>query len=413
MAPQYNGTLGYSARAPYDPQPCPPLPVCPACGGLECLCHPRFFPGQLLTEEELSGLVRYIVAKNKLHNRYLVGWGVACGLEVLCNPCSGYVTVTSGYAISPCGDDIVVCKDESVDVCALIRACQVKQEWECDPPWAGAPDGCQDAEEEWQLAICYDEKPSRGITALRGSSGPACCSRCSCGGASACGCGCHEPPKRNGRKGYHALAPNPPPQCEPTLTCEGYKFIACKVVPKPREQKPSRGKMVDRFMECFTALQACLAPAPATDLNAVHAWCCSLRDCLITFLAAHPSHDCSLLQQVGALCPDLQSAGTLTGAQYAAAVQTKLIPIVTTILRDCFCSSFLPPCPEPVEKNCVVLAQLTVRRTECQVLRVCNFEGRKFLVTLPNLGYWLSPLPFGAVLREAVDRFCCPPPPKG
>src|SRR6266496_2355065 len=88
----------------------PTVTRCPVCGGLECLCRPRFFAGQLLTEDDLNRLERYIIDKNRLHNRYLVGWGVVCGLEVLCNPCKGFVTLTAGYALSPCGDDIVVCR---------------------------------------------------------------------------------------------------------------------------------------------------------------------------------------------------------------------------------------------------------------------------------------------------------------
>ncbi len=47
-------------------QDCPPLPECPECGGLECLCRPRFFAGQLLTEQDLNRLESYIVEKNKL-----------------------------------------------------------------------------------------------------------------------------------------------------------------------------------------------------------------------------------------------------------------------------------------------------------------------------------------------------------
>jgi hypothetical protein len=54
---------------------------CPDCGGLECYCRPRFFAGQLLTEKELNGLQDYVIAKNKLHNRHLVGAGIVCGLE--------------------------------------------------------------------------------------------------------------------------------------------------------------------------------------------------------------------------------------------------------------------------------------------------------------------------------------------
>src|SRR5258708_19547989 len=88
------------------PKPtCDPQPVCPACGGLECLCRPRFFAGQLLTEEDLNRLDHYIVEKNKLHNRYLHGWGVVCGLEVFCHPCEGQVTVKARYALIPSRDD--------------------------------------------------------------------------------------------------------------------------------------------------------------------------------------------------------------------------------------------------------------------------------------------------------------------
>src|SRR5262249_240438 len=84
---------------------------CPSCGAPQCLCRRRFFAGQLLTGDDLSLLTKYIVEKNKLHNRYLHGWGVVCGMEVICNPCSDAVTVKSGYALSPCGEDIVVCQD--------------------------------------------------------------------------------------------------------------------------------------------------------------------------------------------------------------------------------------------------------------------------------------------------------------
>ena len=92
-----------------------------SCDGLECLCRPRYFAGQLLTDEDLRRLDHYIVAKNRLHNRYLHGTGVVCGLEVVCNPCDPTVTVRTGFAIGPCGEDIVVCNDTAVDVTQLIR----------------------------------------------------------------------------------------------------------------------------------------------------------------------------------------------------------------------------------------------------------------------------------------------------
>ena len=102
-----NGHLsGHMAAAPSTnpwakasrqrPDPCEGdcTPRCPSCGGLKCYCRPRFFPGQLLTDRELNGLEQYVVDKNRLHNRYLHGWGVACGLEVTCDNCdNGNVVV--------------------------------------------------------------------------------------------------------------------------------------------------------------------------------------------------------------------------------------------------------------------------------------------------------------------------------
>ena len=85
------GRAPASCSAPAPPTPGllpagPSCQPCPDCGGLECLCRPRFFAGQLLTEQDLNRLDQYIVAKNQLHNRYLVGHGVVCGLEVAVQP---------------------------------------------------------------------------------------------------------------------------------------------------------------------------------------------------------------------------------------------------------------------------------------------------------------------------------------
>src|SRR5262245_17869667 len=172
----------------------PGLMPCPACGSLQCLCRPRFFAGQLLTEEDLNRLERYVIEKNKLHNRYLHGWGVACGLEVVCDPCDARrVTVRSGYALSPCGEDILVCKDQSVDVCSLIQVCRDPREPLCDPPYQLTGQPCPDTLEKWVLAICYDERPSRGVTSLTGSGDTPCGPACACGGSASCGdktCGC-------------------------------------------------------------------------------------------------------------------------------------------------------------------------------------------------------------------------------
>ena len=106
---------------------------CPACAGLECLERPRFFAGQLLTESELNGEQAYVVAKNRLHNRYLHGPGVVCGLQVGCDPCDGWVTIAPGYAIDPCGNDIVVCEGQRLNVAELIARCKDTGPAPCDP----------------------------------------------------------------------------------------------------------------------------------------------------------------------------------------------------------------------------------------------------------------------------------------
>src|SRR4051812_39330766 len=109
MASNFNTRLyarGYasnvSMRAPTK-TPLPPSPccdtTCASCGLLECLCRPRFFAGQLLSEQDLNRLDSYIRAKNRMHNLQLHGWGVVNGLQVRCGDCGDGVIVGTGYAI--------------------------------------------------------------------------------------------------------------------------------------------------------------------------------------------------------------------------------------------------------------------------------------------------------------------------
>jgi hypothetical protein len=84
--------------------------------------RPRFFAGQLLTEEDLQKLIDYLVAKNRLHNQRLWGDGVVCGLEVSCNPCGGgTVRVNPGYALDCCGNDLVLGCPQDLDINAMVR----------------------------------------------------------------------------------------------------------------------------------------------------------------------------------------------------------------------------------------------------------------------------------------------------
>jgi hypothetical protein len=69
----------------------------------------------------------------------------------------------------------------------------------------------------------------------------------------------------------------------------------------------------------------------------------------------------------------------------------------------------MPPCPAPPGDNCVPLAVVTVSVADgCKVQSICNWTTqRKYVTTFPSLQYWLSFLPFGRLLREAIEGLCC------
>jgi hypothetical protein len=424
--------------APKRADPCADdKPLCPACGGLQCLCRPRFFPGQLLTDEDLNRLDRYIIDKNKLHNRYLHGWGVACGLEVVCDPCSSAnVVVRTGYALSPCGDDIIVCKDHSVNVCELIDACRPQSGVECDPPYQQPPRECRDGTAPWVLAICYDERPSRGITALTGSTDSACCSSCSCGGSGSCGCKTNSNSKAS--SGSKKAKNTYKPQCEPTQICEGYRFIVYPKPPETKVQAPGRlgagnrdllfawlyanrakfGPLLERLLCCVTAaleLQASFSNRKYPSGQAAHDAYMEYLDALRDFATSFALHNCAFADKlVAAAAPDKASlAGLRTLSSLDASHETlvvgamqKLDQSLFDLIAECFCSALLPACPEPAPDNCVPLAVLTVRTRDCHVVQICNWEARKLLITWRTVGYWLSWLPWRR-LQEWIAKLCC------
>lgn len=92
-----------------------------ACG-LDCQVRPRFFCGQLLTDEDLGALVGWTSGKLALQ-RFRDGWGVVCGLEVRCDPRRPLgVLVGTGYAVTCCGEDVVLCAEEPLDLAAAAAA---------------------------------------------------------------------------------------------------------------------------------------------------------------------------------------------------------------------------------------------------------------------------------------------------
>jgi hypothetical protein len=100
-----------------------------SCGCNEgLLLQPHFFAGQLLTDDDLQALTNYTVTKNRLHNRYVVGSGVSCGLAITCHPCgNGKIIVQPGYAIDCCGNDIQVPCPVELDINAMVRDLKFKR----------------------------------------------------------------------------------------------------------------------------------------------------------------------------------------------------------------------------------------------------------------------------------------------
>src|SRR5579871_731355 len=438
---------------------CPQPASCPACGGLDCLCRPRFFAGQLLTEDDLNRLESYVVNKNKLHNRYLHGWGVVCGLEVVCDPCGAGVVVRSGYALAPCGEDIVVCADQSVDVCALITACQPPGVDPCPPAVAlgtstptyssyvglslGQPasDPCGDAVDRWVLAICYDEQTSRGVMPLRPTS-----SSCGCGATSSststgvCGCagktkkgGCGSGTKASsngtskscgcagsGTKTATTARSASTVACEPTLICEGFRFIAYKQAPLegvrvgPSSSLASLGSattadagpLIERVLCCWESLLSRLGRVPTTGDRVMRTqWSTDMRAALLDFVSSYPTYDCGLAAELRAVpTPDPQQDNF-----DAALLETSvsLATIAAEYLRYCLCQALLPPCPDPVDGDCVPLALIEVRRSDCRIVDICNWGARRIALTFPQLQYWASPLQLGDRLISALERLCC------
>jgi hypothetical protein len=365
---------------------CPPLPPCPVCGGLECLCRPRFFAGQLLSEEDLRALDHYVIEKNKLHNRYLHGWGVVCGLEVLCHECKGWVTIKQGYALDPCGNDIIVCKDYPFDLCAKIKECcdRKRKDWECEP-MAGPPPDCTDVEQCWFVTLRYREFESRGITALQSSSQS---SGCACGSADCrggCGCGCH-----NGN-GYAAQAKKrttvsarrPAAQCEPTRTCESFVVELAPAPPEEREDllKLFAGTFLEQVLACakdFAMLQP--VPNEAFDAYKKRVW---------EFEKNHPLTSCRALSAIS-----------------SASASSELEKILSQLFWDCVCRALLPPCPSDVFDPRVILACVTVKTdaTGCSITHICHQRGRRFVLTAPNMLYWVS---IGGLVKQVLENVCC------
>jgi hypothetical protein len=135
----------------------------------------RFYPRQLVAPDDLTQDQVYFREKHKRHNRLLHGWGIVCGACVRRGRGSCEVIVEPGYILGPYGDEIVIDREFTVDVCKLGTG---EQDGCCETP--GDP-WCSDVRVSCPkgrvyLAVRYDECLTKPVKHPGGG----------------CGCGCDD-----------------------------------------------------------------------------------------------------------------------------------------------------------------------------------------------------------------------------
>ncbi|MES2938098.1 MAG: hypothetical protein V4864_10470 [Pseudomonadota bacterium] len=131
----------------------------------------RYFNRQLLNADDMRTEQEYFREKLRRHNRYLHGWGVACGcsVEPVKDAKNWTVQVCPGYAVGPQGDDIQIDQCVTVDLRlgAEPQPCTVR--WPCPP--AGDMPGTSQGPRKAYIAVRYAECHSRPVKVLAAGCG--------------------------------------------------------------------------------------------------------------------------------------------------------------------------------------------------------------------------------------------------
>ncbi len=396
---------------------------CPACMGLQCLDRTRFFAGQLLSDADLNNDQSYWLAKNRLHNRYLNGWGVVCGMQVTCGECAGWITVAPGYAIDPCGNDIIVCAAQNFNVAQAIQQCcapAAQAAPNCSPLRYNPSPTCQDTTQEWCITIEYQEQPSNLVTPLTSSTSQ---SSCSCGYSNGNGSSSsksNKPSSNNLTTSSSCKTATAAPATStavPAGTCEATRIVegftlgvvpATEVAAQLKAGNPN--SLLSNLELCLLELATLIERAPKLDTNttaesAYQSVCNYLAQVTQALTGSANITLCAILSELGLVQSRLQP-GQDTGSYVGVLATIKKLLI--DAFRNCVCYALVPPCPTPACDNRIVLACVSVKGG--QVINICHYPGRKQLITLQTLGYWLGPLGLdniGLFLSELFELICC------
>jgi hypothetical protein len=430
VAGQSPAAAAVNIAVPPRPAAHPPECCCPACVGLECLERTRYFSGQLLTEADLNNEQSYWLAKSRLHNRFLHGWGVVCGMQVVCSECDGWVTVKPGYAIDPCGNDIIVCSEQPFNVIKAIDACCTpsKQTSNCSPLRGTPPDTCKDALQKWCITIEYQEQQSRMVAPLKQATPKS--GSCSCGGTKgSCGCGCGCGGSKNGSShsssgpctcsSTQTTTAVPTGACEPTRINEGFRLC---VVPAPLTEEIPKGSIPGtaayQIEQCIQAVQQLAlqlpklnkGPGTITDPQLAFAAVCNFLATVKQYFAGVAVTHCDVLDKLSQITvpPPPPNATTSYIDQQLRPILDKIGTLVFTAALDCICMALIPPCPPDPCDDRVCLACVTVQGGK--IIDICHFGCRHQLVTFHTLYYWLSIVGLDkllAALKRFLELICC------
>lgn len=381
---------GGSSRRPPTCE-CAPSKIC----DLHSFVRPRYFRGQLLTDEDLQAEQDYQREKDMLRNRALHGWGVACGLKMECHPESHRcITIGKGYAIDCCGRDIVLCRPEAFDVVAAIEDC-IPQERK-DPCGPNEKNPCGDLERCYYVTLAYDEQPTRPVTALRND----------CGVSS---------------------------RCEPSRIHESFKLCVIEVPPSKGlwEELLARifeGTLLGDVKRCLGALGLDTAPwkplldgaalylddpgkvDPAKHDDNLRLYCNIRRELFALYERIEHRTRCDLKDILCRISFPEAPASSNDNAvsQYQSAVVEALgalLGYVFEIQRDCYCWNLMPACEPCSVDEPVILGQVCVK--DGKVTKICNLTGRRYVWTWPNVLHWASALPVIPVLDLLIEKLCC------
>ena len=146
---------------------------CDSCTGLE---RTRFFPRQLVADRDFTQDQIYFREKLRRHNRLLHGWGIVCGARVKKGPGECEIVIEPGYILGPFGDEIVIDRLVTVNLCRQTADGDAV----CIPPadpWCSDVRVCPPAGQPVYLAVRYDECQTRPVRAYPAGCG---CNDTSC-----------------------------------------------------------------------------------------------------------------------------------------------------------------------------------------------------------------------------------------